>query len=128
MHVLRSTGLLYIFKPSVNLAHVDIFVSIVTYLITGSLARSSCSLVCKCSYIPAGATPAAQGWNSDFFRAIGLEDVVDNGYKQLGGALGQRDSLVLTAGMPVGNGLTKSAAEKLGLIEGTPVGSGVIDA
>lgn len=54
--------------------------------------------------------------------------MVNNGYKQLGGALGQNDSLVLTAGMPVGGGLSKAAAEKLGLVEGTPVGSGVIDA
>jgi ribulose kinase len=42
--------------------------------------------------------------------------------------LGQQDNLVLTAGMPVGKGLTKSAAEMLGLVEGTPVGSAVIDA
>jgi ribulose kinase len=34
----------------------------------------------------------------------------------------------LTAGQPVGNGLTKQAAEDLGLVEGTPVGSAVIDA
>lgn len=34
----------------------------------------------------------------------------------------------MTAGQPVGRGLTKQAAEELGLIEGTPVGSAVIDA
>lgn len=99
-----------------------------TYLVTGSLARSSCSLVCKCSYIPPGATPAAQGWNTEFFKTVGLEDMVNNGYTQLGGALGQNTSLVLTAGMPVGQGLTASAASQLGLIEGIPVGSAVIDA
>lgn len=59
---------------------------------------------------------------------IGLDQMVDDGYKQLGGVLGQNDSLVLTAGMPVGRGLSKNAAERLGLVEGTPVGSGVIDA
>jgi len=36
--------------------------------------------------------------------------------------------IVLTAGLPVGSGLTKEAAADLGLVEGTPVGSGVIDA
>jgi ribulose kinase len=84
--------------------------------------------VCKCSYIPAGVNPAVRGWDADFFRAIGLDQVVEGGHKQLGGAPGQNDSLVLTAGMPVGRGLSKKAAEKLGLVEGTPVGSGVIDA
>ena len=100
----------------------------VSYMITGSMARSSCSLVCKCSYIPPGATPAAQGWNAEFFRMIGLDQMVQSGYKQLGGVLGQNHTLVLTAGMPVGRGLSKGAAERLGLVEGTSVGSGVIDA
>lgn len=35
---------------------------------------------------------------------------------------------MLTAGQPVGSGLTREAAEELGLVEGTPVGSAVIDA
>lgn len=54
--------------------------------------------------------------------------MVDNGFKQLGGQLGKGKSLVLTAGLPVGQGLTKDAAQELGLLEGTPVGSAVIDA
>ena len=33
----------------------------------------------------------------------------------------------LIAGMPVGEGLSKRAAEELGLMEGTPVGSAIID-
>ena len=34
----------------------------------------------------------------------------------------------MTAGQPVGKGLSAKAAEQLGLLEGTAVGSGVIDA
>jgi ribulose kinase len=36
--------------------------------------------------------------------------------------------LILTAGQPVGSGLTEKAAKELGLLPNTPVGSGVIDA
>ena len=35
---------------------------------------------------------------------------------------------VLYAGMPVGEGLSKNAADEMGLVEGTPVGSAIIDA
>lgn len=65
------------------------------------------------------------GWQDDFFEKIGLEELVKGKYKQIGAALKQN---VLTAGLPVGKGLSKKAAEELGLVEGTPVGSGVIDA
>jgi len=34
----------------------------------------------------------------------------------------------MTAGLPVGKGLSARAAKELGLVEGTAVGSGVIDA
>ena len=89
-----------------------------TYRATGDTLRSTCSLTCKCSYVP------NSGWQPDFFTKIGLEEIVQNDYKQLGGAHGH----VATAGMPVGKGLSKQAAEELGLLEGTPVGSAVIDA
>ena len=89
-----------------------------TYRSTGNSLRSTCSLTCKCSYVP------NSGWQPDFFRKIGLGEFVESNYTQLGGADGQ----VLTAGIPVGQGLTKSAATELGLAEGTPVGSAIIDA
>ena len=108
------------------------------------------------------------GWQPAFFHAIGLQSVIDNDFRQLGGPTpkitpnlspghshrvhesqegvfnwsrslsdlsysiiftdndGKRG--LLTAGLPVGRGLTVKAAEELGLLEGTPVGSGVIDA
>jgi ribulose kinase len=59
-----------------------------------------------------------------FLREIGLGELVSSGYVQIGAGSG----VLLTAGEPVGQGLTKIAAEELGLVEGTPVGSGVIDA
>jgi len=89
-----------------------------TYKATGDNIRSTCSLTCKCSFVP------VEGWQADFFSHIGLQDIVDGHYKQVGGA----DSNILTAGLPVGAGLSKASAAELGLLEGTPVGSGVIDA
>lgn len=89
-----------------------------TYRATGDNTRSCCSLTCKCSFVPTKA-----GWQADFFKKIGLEEFAQNNYKQLGGA-----DKVLTAGVPIGNGLSRKAAAELGLLEGTPVGSGVIDA
>jgi len=86
-----------------------------TYRATGLNTRSTCSLTCKCSYVP------NLGWQDDFFNKIGLQEFVQNHYKQLGGN-------ILTAGLPVGEGISKQAAEELGLLEGTPVGSAVIDA
>ncbi|KIY67282.1 Pentulose kinase [Cylindrobasidium torrendii FP15055 ss-10] len=89
-----------------------------TYRATADTTRSSCSVTCKCSFVP------NSGWQPDFFRKIGLDELVDREYAQVGA----KDMNVLTAGMPVGKGLSKGAAEELGLVEGTPVGSGVIDA
>jgi ribulose kinase len=90
-----------------------------TYRATEDNTRSCCSVTCKCSFVP------NQGWQADFFEKIGLPCLVDKGeYKQLGAAKGR----VLTAGLPVGKGLSKRAAGELGLVEGTPVGSGLIDA
>jgi FGGY-family pentulose kinase len=117
-----------------------------TYKATGDLARSNCSLACKCSYVPPGVE-GSKGWNDEFFTKIGLEDFVSrlrsfarassnlpslvrqpNGaYKQVGGTPGH-SGLILTAGQPVGKGISAKAAQELGLLEGTPVGSAVIDA
>jgi ribulose kinase len=89
-----------------------------TYRATTDSTRSACSVTCKCSFVPKG------GWQADFFRDIGLGQMVVDEYAQIGAAKGK----VLTAGLPVGKGLSKRAAEELGLVEGTPVGSGLIDA
>ena len=90
-----------------------------TYQATHDSSRSACSLTCKCSYLP------NSGWQKEFFHQIGLGFLVDREYAPIGG---KEDDQVLCAGMPVGNGLTKTAAKEMGLTEGTPVGSGIIDA
>ena len=53
--------------------------------------------------------------------------MVRDDFEQLGGIPG-KNGLILTAGQPVGKGLSAEAAKELGLEEGTAVGSGVIDA
>jgi FGGY-family pentulose kinase len=89
-----------------------------TYKATGDNTRSFCSVTCKCSYVP------DKGWQSDFFERIGLGELVDgDNWKHMGAARGK----VQTAGSPIGRGLSKKAAEELGLLEGTAVGSGLID-
>ncbi|KAJ3496368.1 hypothetical protein NLJ89_g10495 [Agrocybe chaxingu] len=90
-----------------------------TYQATRDSSRSTCSLTCKCSYV------ANSGWQKDFFEQIGLKELSERGYAQIGAKDGED---VLIAGMPVGEGLSKNAAEELGLLPGTPVGSAIIDA
>ena len=97
-----------------------------TFRATDSRARSNCSLVCKCGYIPPGTAGSDIGWQPDFLARIGL-DSSGPGYEALGGIPG-RGGLVLTAGMPVGAGLSERAASELGLLPHTPVASAVIDA
>ena len=89
-----------------------------TYKATNDSSRSICSLTCKCSYVP------NSGWQKDFFHKIGLGELVDRNFAPVGG----RNKEVLYAGMPVGEGLSKEAAEEMGLVQGTPVGSAIIDA
>lgn len=89
-----------------------------TYRATSDNTRSACSVTCKCSFVP------KDGWQADFFQEIGLGQLMVNECAQIGAAKGN----VLTAGLPVGKGLSQRAAEEFGLVVGTPVGSGLIDA
>lgn len=95
-----------------------------SYKATGDPTRSICSLVCKFNYLghesqlPKGCP---NGWDHSFFNAIGLEDLVKAHNSKLG-------SNVKNPGEPVGNGLSKTAAADLGLREGLPIGTSIIDA
>ncbi len=83
---------------------------------TGDLARSSCTVTCKWTYLA-----HEDRWDPDYFRTIGLGELPDSGFA----AIGQR---VVAPGTPLGQGLSRQAASDLGLLPGTPVGAGLIDA
>ena len=87
-----------------------------TWRATGDLARSTCTVTCKWTYLA-----HERRWDESYFRSVGLGVLADEGFARIG----QR---VVDAGTPLGSGLTADAAAELGLRSGTPVGTGVIDA
>ncbi|CAG8407454.1 unnamed protein product [Penicillium salamii] len=117
-----------------------------THLATGTKTRSCCSVVCKQGYLAPGTKHGEEGWQLDFLKQIGLEDLATNDYSQLGGINGKvsgqdllyepkadltifllQNGQYLSAGECVGP-LSEKAAAELGLSPGIAVGSGVIDA
>lgn len=87
-----------------------------TWKCTGNDTRSLCSTVCKWNY-----DGLNNCWPEDFFSQIGLEDLRTNNFEVIGRS-------VCVPGTTVGNGLTESAANDLGLLPGTPVSTSMIDA
>lgn len=59
-----------------------------THIATGNEKRSFCSVVCKQGYAPVGVDGSVKGWQEDFLRQIGLEDLVEEDYKRIGGVNG----------------------------------------
>ncbi|WP_316213968.1 FGGY-family carbohydrate kinase [Bradyrhizobium sp. SZCCHNR2032] len=87
-----------------------------TFRATGSPARSMCTVTCKWNYL------AHDGrWSADYFRRIGLQDFVEENYARIG-------TDIVAPGTPLGAGLSRAAAQDLGLTPGTPVGASLIDA
>jgi FGGY-family pentulose kinase len=87
-----------------------------TWRATGADSRSLCSTVCKWTYL------GHEGrWDPSYFRAIGLADLVEEGFARIG-------TTVLPMGAPVGQGVSGPAAHELGVAAGTPVGTSAIDA
>jgi len=87
-----------------------------TWRATGDLARSMCTVTCKWTYLA-----HEKRWDPSYFHAIGLGILADEEFARIG----QR---VVEPGTALGNGLTERAAADLGLVAGTPVAAGMIDA
>ncbi|WP_428649652.1 FGGY-family carbohydrate kinase, partial [Roseibium sp.] len=87
-----------------------------TWRATGSLARSICTLTCKWTYLG-----HERRWDESYFREIGLAELADEGFDRIG-------TEVVDPGTPLGDGLSGQSAEDLGLLPGTPVAAGLIDA
>ncbi|KAB8339190.1 hypothetical protein FH972_022125 [Carpinus fangiana] len=97
-----------------------------THMATGNEKRSYCSVVCKQGFVPVGVDGSVKGWQEDFLKEIGLEDLCKDDFKRLGGVDGVNGEY-LSAGELVGV-LSEKAAQDMGLPAGIAVGSGVIDA
>jgi len=91
-----------------------------TYRATGDTTRSLCTTVCKWTYL-GHENEGAGRWDEDYWRAIGLEDIVDDDFARIG-------AKIRPMGQALGAGLTPRAATELGLAPGTPVGVSIIDA
>ena len=87
-----------------------------TWRATDDLSRSTCTVTCKWTYLA-----HERRWDASYFRAVGLDVLAKENFARIG-------QTVLDAGAPVGRGLTASAAAELGLLAGTPVAAGLIDA
>jgi len=97
-----------------------------TKMATGQDARSFCSTVCKQGYVPVGVDGSEKGWQEDFLKDIGLEDLIKDDCRRLGGINGLNNKFY-TAGEKIGT-LSQKAANDLGLPTTVAVGSSVIDA
>jgi D-ribulokinase len=87
-----------------------------TWRATGDLARSTCTVTCKWTYLA-----HERRWDESYFRSVGLGALAQEGFARIG-------QNVVDPGTPLANGLTEEAAAELGLPAGTPVGAGMIDA
>ncbi|EOD47444.1 Carbohydrate kinase FGGY [Neofusicoccum parvum] len=97
-----------------------------THMATGNETRSFCSVVCKQGFVPVGVDGSVKGWQEDFLKEIGLEDLCEDNFKRMGGVNGVNGEYS-TAGELVGL-LSEKAAQDMGLPAGIAIGSGVIDA
>ena len=87
-----------------------------TWRATGDLARSICTVTCKWTYMA-----HENAWDRDYFETVGLAELADEGFARIG-------THVVAAGSALGTGLGQRAAEDFGLVPGTPVAAGLIDA
>ena len=83
---------------------------------TGSLARSMCTVTCKWNFLA-----HEKRWSAPYFQRVGLNEFAAESYARIG-------TEIVAPGAPIGAGLTRAAADELGLRAGTPVGASLIDA
>lgn len=86
-----------------------------TWRASGRLARSSCTVTCKWTYLA-----HERHWDADYFRAIGLGSLADEGFHRVG-------TEVVSPGTALGC-LNAMAARDLGLPETVIVAAALIDA
>lgn len=87
-----------------------------TWKSTGDLGRSTCTVTCKWTYLAHEAR-----WDESYFEQIGLSELVKEGFTRIG-------TDIVEPGSRLGQGLTREAAEAMGLKPGTAVAAGMIDA
>ena len=105
-------------------AHFWDLADFLTYRATGVDVRSLCTTVCKWTYqghVQNMFSDSVGSWDRSYWSAIGLDDLVDEEFARIG-------RHVRPLGEAVGSGLTAQSAADLGLLPGTPVGVGMIDA
>jgi D-ribulokinase len=83
---------------------------------SGSLARSTCTLTCKWTYLA-----HEKRWSRSYFEKIGLSELLADDGAKIG-------KVIVDPGTALGSGLTPEAAQDFGLPPGTPVGASLIDA
>ncbi|PYE23020.1 FGGY-family pentulose kinase [Rhizobium sp. PP-CC-3A-592] len=87
-----------------------------TWKATESLARSTCTVTCKWTYLA-----HEKRWDPSYFREIGLDVLAEEGFARIG-------TEIVAPGTPLGQGLSVDAALAMGLNSGTAVAAGMIDA
>ncbi|MDI6834183.1 MAG: FGGY-family carbohydrate kinase [Rhizobiaceae bacterium] len=83
---------------------------------TGDLARSTCTVTCKWTYLA-----HEQRWDASYFERVGLPELAAEGFGRIG-------TRIVDPGTRLGQGLTEDAARAMGLKAGTAVAAGMIDA
>jgi ribulose kinase len=92
----------------------------------GNDTRSLCTVVCKWTFQEhkrpqSDRADDTYGWDETYFTEIGLEEFVQEKFHRIGTRVG-------TMGQSIGHGLTERAAKEFGLVPGTAVSIGIIDA
>lgn len=87
-----------------------------TWKSTGDLARSTCTVTCKWTYLAHESR-----WDESYFEKIGLGDLAEQGFSRIG-------TRIVEPGTRLGSGLTDEAARAMGLRPGTAVAASMIDA